>query len=252
MAQREYQLFELHDAAAAAATPDIFGLWATVAAPVAFGVGGVAEGPLWRANLAPDQRAAQAQIGGGEALLASSDLALAEAAGRLEALARGQAAQSFGGTTLPQPEAELMEALNELGMGGATSFGLGERLAAGWEEAAQRFQGFAGQVRDSVATIARVETCRQGQDQPFGRTVVGWTGDTRTVWMAGVDLVQAELHHRTVTLALRSRATLLRTLAVAARGAITLSTLLATPGGALLALPAAWRFINQVMSEARG
>ena len=39
---------------------------------------------------------------------------------------------------LPPPEAELMEALSELGIGGAASFGLGERLAAGWEAAAPR------------------------------------------------------------------------------------------------------------------
>jgi hypothetical protein len=34
-----------------------------------------------------------------------------------------------------------------------------------------------------------------------------------------------------------------------ARNALTLSALLTAPGGALLALPAAWKFIQQVLAE---
>lgn len=244
--ERRPAVFELHDTAAATATPDIFGLWAT--APVAFDTADGA--PLWRANLAADPQTAASQLAGGEALLDSSHQALASAAERLNALAEGRlAGQAFAVATLPRPETELIDMLSDLGAGGAVSFGLGDRLAAGWEQAAGRFQGFVGQVRDSIASRARVETRLQGQAQPFGRTVVGWLGDTETVWAAGVDCAQTELHERTITLALRSRAMLLRTFVVAARGAVTLSAMLATPGGMLLALPAAWRFINQVLAE---
>lgn len=241
-------IFELRDAAAAVATPDIFGLWVT--APAAFDAAGADSAPLWRANLAADLRVAASQLAGGEALLDSSRLALASAAERLNALAGSrQGGQAFAAATLPQPERELLDLLNDLGAGDVASFALGDRLAAGWEQAAGRFQKFVGQVRESIASRARVETRLQGQAQPFGRTVVGWLGDTETVWATNVDRAQTELHGRTVTLALRSRATLLKTFAIAARGAITLSLMLATPGGALLALPAAWRFINQVLAE---
>jgi hypothetical protein len=43
---------------------------------------------------------------------------------------------------------------------------------------------------------------------------------------------------------------LIRTFAMAAHAAVKLSLLSAMPGGAVLALPAAWKFINHVLAEA--
>jgi hypothetical protein len=91
-----------------------------------------------------------------------------------------------------------------------------------------------------------VETRAEGR--LLARTIVGWGGDAGTAWAVPFDPAAATLHGRTLALALAARATLLRRLALAARGAATLGALLA-PGGALLALPAAWRFIGEVVDE---
>jgi hypothetical protein len=69
-------------------------------------------------------------------------------------------------------------------------------------------------------------------------------GDMHTVWHAGLDPTLAMLHQR----ALASRDARMRTVVVA-RVALKLSVLMSTPGGALLALPAAWTFVHQVPAE---
>jgi hypothetical protein len=50
---------------------------------------------------------------------------------------------------------------------------------------------------------------------------------------------------------LASQTTLVRTFAVAVRGAAIVTTALTMPLGALLALPAAWHLIQAVQTEAR-
>jgi hypothetical protein len=57
------------------------------------------------------------------------------------------------------------------------------------------------------------------------------------------------LHQRTLNLTLETRALMLRSLILVASGAGKLSVLMTTPGGALLALPAVWKFVNQVRAE---
>ena len=99
----------------------------------------------------------------------------------------------------------------------------------------------------ALAHYAAVETAVQGR--LLGRTTVSWMGDMNTVWHAGLDPTSAVLHQRTLALALASRDTWMRMVVVVARGAIALSVLLTTPGGAILALPAAWKFVHQVLSE---
>ncbi len=107
--------------------------------------------------------------------------------------------------------------------------------------------GFVEQVRRFVGHYAWVETRTQGQ--LLGQTAVSWTGDANTVWQEGLDPAQMALHQRTLTLALASRDTVIRTFILVASGAARLSVLLATPGGAILALRAAWKFVKQVQAE---
>ena len=64
------------------------------------------------------------------------------------------------------------------------------------------------------------------QEYLVARTAVGWTGDLQTVWYEQVSAAHAAFHQRALALALASRETLLRTVALAARGALTLSILL--------------------------
>ena len=71
-------------------------------------------------------------------------------------------------------------------------------------------------------------------------------------WRLGISAPEVMLHQRTLALALQSRDTLLQALAKATQFAVKLaqlSLLLGTPGGVILALPVAWKFINEVLAE---
>ena len=77
------------------------------------------------------------------------------------------------------------------------------------------------------------------------------TGDANTVWQQGLSAAQADLHQRTLRMALESRNTLIRTFMIAVRGVVQLSVMLAMPGSALLALPGVWKFINQLLEDVK-
>jgi hypothetical protein len=124
---------------------------------------------------------------------------------------------------------------------------VGDEVASEWKRVTQQFQASVERLLQFVVHNAWVET--HVQECLVARTAVGWTGDLQTVWYEQVSAAHAAFHQRALALALASRETLLRTVALAARGALTLSILLGTPGGAVLALPVAWRFINQVLAE---
>jgi hypothetical protein len=98
-----------------------------------------------------------------------------------------------------------------------------------------------------VTHFAWVET-RQG-DLLIGRSVVGWSGDLDTLWRPGLTTEQRELHRRSLHQALASRNILLHAVVVTVRSAAKLAVLLTTPGGALLALPVAWKFVKEIMAD---
>jgi len=258
-------VFEFHDGADArtSATGDVLGLWTAVPAPPATGVAfdaaaePVPEAPVWRANLSADMREAAEQLDRAEAGLDTSRRALGAAEERIDALVgRRSAGVAFGvpgaqvfavEPGLAEPEQDLLALLREAETGQApVSYGLGEKVE-GLREAAQQFQDFLERVRQIVTHYAWVET--RVERRPLGQTTVGWTGNMRTVWQEGLLVEQMALHRRTLAVALASRETLIRTLTVVASGAAKLSLLLSVPGGAILALPAAWKFINQVRTE---
>ena len=204
---------------------------------------------LWRADLPAAPRPALDVLAGAEARLAMTEQGLTEARVRLDALVGSRRSASFSaaGVAPARPEATLLLTLDQLRFGGASAhYGLGDDVRVGWERMAERFQDEMARLRQVVGGAAWVETRIEGQ--LMARTRAGWTNDAETVFDAALDPVTTELHHRAVALALASRAAILRTLALAARGAATLSAFL-VPGGSLLALPAAWRFIADVRAE---
>jgi hypothetical protein len=73
--------------------------------------------------------------------------------------------------------------------------------------------------------------------------------DANTFWQWGTSPEQFGLHQRTLKLAIDSRNALMRTFGLTAEAAVKLSVLLATPGGAIVALPAAWKYVNQILTE---
>jgi hypothetical protein len=257
---REAQgVFQFFDTALTEITPDVLGLWATVptssAQAMAFGttVETMAQPPLWRANLPGDPHLAEQHLASGEMKLCASQKALAVATDRLMAFIDAQPAGvafsiASADSAIAQPEAELSVFMSQVRAGRASvSFGLGERLVGGWDQATQQFHAVLERLRQLMAYYVWVET--RVQQELLGQTTVSWTGDVETVWRLGLSPEQVILHQRTLALALRSRDTLLQTLVMATQFAVKLSLLLSMPGGVILALPAAWKFINQVLAE---
>ncbi|MFN2285989.1 MAG: hypothetical protein ACK2UQ_16365 [Anaerolineae bacterium] len=139
---------------------------------------------------------------------------------------------------------------------GAVAFGAVDTFAEeeehkGFREAHRRWLAFVEQVQQMVAHYARVETVIAGA--PVGLTRVGWSGDFETFWVPGMPALSREAHHETVNLALASRIALLRVVSVVTTGAagLILKAVALPPGGQVLLIPAARRFILDVMAVLR-
>ncbi len=140
-----------------------------------------------------------------------------------------------------------------------------EQALAGWLQAAvqpvsfaqdnsrraetQDAQGFLEQVRHLLSAYSWVETAVEGQ--VIACTRVSWTGDFNTSWSAWAGAQNTALHSQTVALALASRAVWVRFAGSLITGALRLGAQLATPGGAILALPGLWRYINDIIDDYR-
>jgi hypothetical protein len=100
-----------------------------------------------------------------------------------------------------------------------------------------------------LSHLAWVETRSEGR--LLGQTLVGWSCDTQTLWGDVLEETQQVLHRRNLQLALASRLLHLRLLIIATQAAAKISLLLGGSGGAgtLLALPLAWRYLNQILKE---
>ncbi|GAB4441933.1 MAG: hypothetical protein OHK0015_39820 [Chloroflexi bacterium OHK40] len=238
--------FELIDPAGGPAPP---GPWASRPIPAgSFGAAGESEAalPLWRVILPASPVAARADLAAAEHSLAAQEAAVAAAPIRLRALATGGSAVSFGAPTAT-PETNLLALIAEQRGVGAASFGGGGGPLA---EAEERFGAFVAQVRDAIAYAALVETLREGV--LVARSQVGWTGDLRSLLAPGPLGEHRALHRRALALALRSRAALLRSFGIVMRGAAIVAAMASSPAGALIAAPAAWRFVDDLLREVRG
>lgn len=209
--------------------------------------------PLWRAEL-PAGAAGLAALAIAEGELDRHEAALAATPGRIDALAAAGSAASFGAERLPAPERQLLAVLDELRGGAAgpsaASFGVRERAMPEWSEAEGRLRAFIAQVQEAVSSFAVVETRVEGL--LVARTSVSWTGDVRSLLGGATLSGSAGLHQRTLRLALRSRATLLKTFGTVMRGAAIVAAMTGSPAGAVLALPAAWRFLEQLLGDLKG
>ena len=94
---------------------------------------------------------------------------------------------------------------------------------------------------------AWVETRIQGE--PVAGSLLGLGGNVRTVCRPGLGPRGVGLHRDGVRLVVGSRAAFLRVVACVTRGAVAISVRLALPGGPVLALPVAWRFVQRVLAE---
>jgi hypothetical protein len=98
-------------------------------------------------------------------------------------------------------------------------------------------------------TEPRTHVETRTDDVLVGSSVIEWAGGIKTVWSSDLRSDQSALHVRAVELAVQSRARLFGTLGATARAASTVAARLVVPGGAVLALPPLWRFINRAVGE---
>lgn len=213
--------------------------------------------PLWRANLPADEHLARQALAAAQAHLSRSEAALEGVPASLEELISSAATApgvlSFGlaaGETENAPQATLLNLLDQaraLEQGRAVSFGVGEIASAAWEQARAQFEAFVQQIQREVLNLAWVET--RVADVLQARTILGWSGDAETVWQAEAEAAPLDLHVQSLRLAVRSRLLRFRLFVTVTGGAARLSLLLASPAGAWLALPAAWKYVNEILNQ---
>ena len=215
--------------------------------------------PVWRLQLPSDPVRAAANLHSISQGLRVSDAALVDAEARMQEISAraaggsaGLEGVSFDINAAPLPsdpaEMELMQMLREAdGHEPTISFETAGEGSGDWREATKQFLNFLQTVERFVVHYAWVET--QVEDRLLARTIVSWTGDMRTLWPTALAQEERLLHMSSLDLALRSRAAMQRTLTVVVAGAAKLALLLTTPIGAVMALPAAWKYIKQVRKE---
>jgi len=257
-------VFQLFDTTVAQTTPNVLGVWETTSTPAEGALSFAAPGepvpeenvPVWSINLSGDLRQAASDLDDGLARVEASRGALATARTRLDALVAQKHSTteiSFAVASaepdLPAAEQQLLKQLAVVkGEGAEVSFGLFGLPSRGDLEAAEeQFKGVMARIAQSLLYYALVET--RIEARLMGRTAISWSADAKTLWQSGNRPGVFALHQRSLKLAVESRNSMLRMFMLTAQAAVKLSVLLATPGGQLLALPAAWKFINQVLAE---
>lgn len=212
--------------------------------------------PVWRVDLPADPQAAQATLSQRQDLLLTSQMALADVPLRIDDLV--QHARATGGVglsfappsadALPDPEADALGLLHALELPAVgVSFAAGDEEQRGLNQAFDQFKADMDNLMRLVTHFAWVET--QQDNLLIGRTIVGWSGDLDMLWRTGLTPQAQELHQRSLSQALASRNILLHATVVTVRSAAKLAVLLTTPGGALLAIPVAWKFIKEIMAD---
>ncbi len=152
-------------------------------------------------------------------------------------LARMEAAElaSLEGALAPAPE---------------TVFGPGARARTWWSEASRDLDALLDRVGACLSPASSIETRVEGE--LVARSLVGLRGSVRTLLDAGAKPERLALHCSAVTLAVSSRATLVRIMALLVTGALGISLRLSLPGGPRLALGATWRSVREVLDGPAG
>lgn len=130
------------------------------------------------------------------------------------------------------------------------SFGIGPSdIAANWSQTVAEFQAFMKQVLQLMRPTLQVET-NMGINL-IAASQVGLTGDLTTNWYQTQSSANRSLHEQTLILSLQSRITILQLVGQISTGAAVLAVRFNLPGGQLMALPAAWRYLQDVSRQAR-
>jgi len=127
------------------------------------------------------------------------------------------------------------------------AFATGSGGPTAWTRLADEFRGGLDRAGRLLADPAWVASTRAGR--PCGRTLLGWSGIQASLWPAALGPEDVTVHQRSVEAAIRTRTAFLQMVTLIARAA-TLLAAASTPLG-ILALPAAWRFVHDVLREQR-
>lgn len=210
--------------------------------------------PVWQLDLSAETPLAQRQLEQVELQLAQTQRALETISPRLDQFiqqTRNNTNEgiSFGAGSaraLPEAESELLAWLQDVQQA-PQSFALGEQIFSSTGQMSIRVEKSLEGLLQQVLHLAWVETRLEGR--LLARTVVGWNGQADTIWGAQLLPNEYTLHHRSLRLAVASRVALLRLVLSVVQSALKLSLLLASPGGAALALPAAWTYVQRILAE---
>ena len=228
------------------------------------------------ASTAEDSRATETQRS--ESLRWQADLP-ADSQGASEAVARAQARLDAFGTALDAAEARLKafaspsraldrdqagavvsaagmdpgrSTMPENATGGIAGIDL-TQAERDWPDAMEQYHSYLIALTQCVEYPVWAETRVRGEIQ--AQTAITWSGNMDTVYLEPLGAERAAQHSQTLDLALTSTQLLLRKLEIICRGAALLTesaSLSALPGGKILALPAAWRFVDSVLEEGKG
>jgi hypothetical protein len=203
-----------------------------------------AAGNTWRVDLPAGLTDAQVALQQHSEALARDGAAIEAAVARLKGFIEAYPTDDLGASKalVGSPEAALREALLRAGAQSKDLLDPLGNIRAEFEQLVQR-------VREFVSDYASIETAQAGVE--IAKTKVSWTGDVQTLWRDGFTPAQGELHRRNVRVALARRALLMRLMVVISTGAAKIALRLATPGAQLLALPAVFQFIKDVVKEVR-
>jgi hypothetical protein len=251
---------------------DALGFWITAPQPktVSFGIGddsSSSSGLLYRVNLPAESAESDLVFSNSEAAFARIDAALSAIPARLDSLVnrtrenlqKQSSALSFDVTVESHEsgfEGELLIQLADLergvlgqGADGGVSYGIGETFSDAWGVSKNQFETLITQVDRDVLHFAWVETTIGGQ--LIARTSVEWNGDAQTVWNNGSNNEQLVLHQRNLRFVTKTRGMRFRLFVTVASGAARVASLMITPGGAMLALPAIYQYVTKILAQAR-
>ncbi len=222
---------------------------------LSFAAGDSEDVPIWRTDLPADFDQAWDQLAAADAQINDTLSALNTTPERIDSLVyqaqltgAGMSFDASGLDTLPEPDADLLEmvqTLNSPTIG--ISFAVGDDRTSKIETAYTQFNKDMARLLRLVANFAWVETEVGGE--LLARSVVSWTGDLDTSWVAGLEEEVYQLHKRSLHQALATRNIALHAITITASSALKLSVLIATPGGGLLALPMVWKYVKQIMAD---
>ncbi len=204
----------------------------------------------WEVGLPADPLAAERALAQHETRLKVASVGLVQAQARVHnfVAAGGSVSEADAFSLVPgaAPDARPERALSSwMQAAQEESFAFPPKLPAGAEAAAREVQAFLEKVRNTTRYLAYIETSQDGVRQAL--TIVSWGGDFQSVVKPATSSRAQAKHTRAVELAIGTRDAWIRMGLIVLRSAAQLSLLF--PTNPILAVPAAYKFIRQVLDQ---